>query len=238
MNQAGPAGSFCVCAVLCPRRKARYSIRVIRHALVSAAFVFSIFACVGDEAVQGFTKPPTEDEYLASCGTPKCPRTDADCKTAFRCQIDLLSAYKLRDVMQCLKETEAVEGCIDCNDRVVEVKYPKDGGEMMNACRTALDVGNCKGFKCSAGLRLYADDLQGSLKSCYEKGCTKEDPYAVAKCINIAAFAKAPNCSTACCTGGKFYACKNIDASQACFKDGNTADCQEITDPAFTAVCN
>lgn len=209
---------------------------MIRHGIALGAFSFLIFACVADEATQGFTKPPSEEEYLASCGTAKCPRTDADCSKAFKCQIDLLSAYKLRDVMQCLKEAEAVEGCINCNDRVVEKKYPKDAGEMMNACRTALDTGNCKGFTCSAGLRLYADDLQNSLKACYEKGC-KDDPFAVAKCLNIAAFAKAPNCSTSCCTGGRFYVCNNIDASQACFKDGNTSGCQPIDDASFDALC-
>ena len=215
---------------------ARYSWAVIRPAFVIGTLtLITTFACVGDEPEQGFTAAPTRDEFLASCGKGKCSRSTENCTSAFACQIDLFSSYKVRDVMQCLKEAEATEGCISCTDRVAEVKYSKDAGDMVIACKLALadGKGKCKGFTCPSGLRLYRDDLLANLTKCYEKSCDT-DPYAVVKCLNITAFAKAPKCQTSCCTGGLFYACPSADAATACF-GGDTSACQP--EASLDGVC-
>lgn len=181
-----------------------------------------MLACVGDEASQGFTAPPTKEEYLASCTNGLCKRSEVGCTGGFECEIDLFTAYKTRDVMQCLKEAESCS--VNCEDRVAEVKYSKSAGDMFLACSKAAK--KCKGFNCPQALRLYRDDLLKDLQSCYDAGCDS-DEFAVAKCLNVTAFAKAPKCATSCCTGGKFYACPSDTIADACFK-GDASACTPI----------
>ena len=213
---------------------------MIRPAFVIGTLAFLVLACVGDEAVQGFTAPPTKEEYLATCGKGACKRTAENCTAAFNCQINLFSAYKTRDVMQCLKETEATEGCgVTCENRVAEVKYSTDAGNMIIACLSAYDdgKGKCKGFTCPDSLRLYRDDLLENLTKCYERGLNggcDADPYAVVKCLNITAYAKAPACASACCSNGAFYACPSASTASACF-DGATEACTAL--PDFDGRC-
>lgn len=201
----------------------------MRSLFVASSLLLVLVACIGDEATPGYTAPPTKAEYVKACREGACPPTEENCSKAFACQVDLFSSYKVRDVMQCQSEQNA---CFSCVDRVAETKYSKDAGEMILACKKAEE--SCKGFSCPSALRLYRDDLLKNLTACYDAGCTKEDPYKVAKCLNITAFAKAPNCQTSCCAPGanpidppKFYACPNLDAARACF-GGTVTGCEPV----------